>query len=65
LLFCKDDYWTKYGESCQDCGQVGINECWLKTYTGLAGVHDIVAGNKSDDTKDSGLDRSQKLGVPC
>ncbi|XP_023716661.1 LIM domain kinase 1 isoform X3 [Cryptotermes secundus] len=22
LLFCKDDYWTKYGESCQDCGQI-------------------------------------------
>lgn len=22
LLFCKEDYWTKYGESCQDCGQV-------------------------------------------
>ncbi|XP_071449114.1 LIM domain kinase 1 [Hetaerina americana] len=22
LLFCKDDYWNKYGESCQDCGQV-------------------------------------------
>ncbi|XP_069685846.1 LIM domain kinase 1 isoform X3 [Periplaneta americana] len=21
LLFCKDDYWAKYGESCQDCGQ--------------------------------------------
>ena len=30
LLFCKDDYWTKYGESCQDCGQVGKNECWHK-----------------------------------
>ncbi|KAE8746611.1 hypothetical protein FOCC_FOCC006595 [Frankliniella occidentalis] len=22
LLFCKDDYWSKYGESCQDCSQV-------------------------------------------
>ncbi|XP_067015771.1 LIM domain kinase 1 [Anabrus simplex] len=22
LLFCKDDYWAKYGEACQDCGQV-------------------------------------------
>lgn len=22
LLFCKDDYWAKYGESCQQCGQV-------------------------------------------
>jgi hypothetical protein len=26
LLFCKDDYWTKYGESCQDCGQVWKRE---------------------------------------
>lgn len=24
MLFCKEDYWTKYGESCQDCGQVTI-----------------------------------------
>ncbi|KAL0267249.1 UNVERIFIED_CONTAM: hypothetical protein PYX00_009578 [Menopon gallinae] len=22
LLFCKDDYWAKYGEACQDCAQV-------------------------------------------
>lgn len=22
LLFCKDDYWSKFGESCQQCGQV-------------------------------------------
>ena len=22
LLFCKDHYWSKYGESCQQCGQV-------------------------------------------
>lgn len=22
LLFCKDDYWSKYGESCQDCSQI-------------------------------------------
>ncbi|XP_063218880.1 LIM domain kinase 1 isoform X2 [Bacillus rossius redtenbacheri] len=22
LLFCKEDYWTKYGECCQDCGQI-------------------------------------------
>lgn len=22
MLFCKDDYWTKFGESCQQCGQV-------------------------------------------
>ncbi|XP_038109700.1 LIM domain kinase 1 isoform X1 [Culex quinquefasciatus] len=22
LLFCKDDYWAKYGESCQQCAQV-------------------------------------------
>ncbi|CAG2058229.1 unnamed protein product [Timema podura] len=22
LLFCKDDYWAKYGESCQDCGHI-------------------------------------------
>ncbi|GLH05264.1 LIM domain kinase 1 [Gryllus bimaculatus] len=22
LLFCKDDYWAKYGEACQDCSQV-------------------------------------------
>ncbi|XP_068248723.1 LIM domain kinase 1-like isoform X3 [Palaemon carinicauda] len=22
LLFCKNDYWKKYGESCQDCGQI-------------------------------------------
>ncbi|KAK6636586.1 hypothetical protein RUM43_010248 [Polyplax serrata] len=22
LLFCKEDYWAKYGESCQDCGQI-------------------------------------------
>ncbi|XP_065088730.1 LIM domain kinase 1 isoform X3 [Ochlerotatus camptorhynchus] len=22
LLFCKDDYWAKYGECCQQCGQV-------------------------------------------
>ncbi|XP_042898426.1 LIM domain kinase 1 isoform X2 [Parasteatoda tepidariorum] len=22
LLFCKDDYWSKYGESCQDCNAV-------------------------------------------
>ncbi|CAH1163270.1 unnamed protein product [Phaedon cochleariae] len=22
LLFCKDDYWTKYGEACQQCSQI-------------------------------------------
>lgn len=22
LLFCKDDYWRKFGECCQECGQV-------------------------------------------
>ena len=22
LLFCKDDYWTAYGEACQGCGQI-------------------------------------------
>lgn len=22
LLFCKDDYCAKFGESCQQCGQV-------------------------------------------
>ncbi|XP_058465809.1 LIM domain kinase 1 isoform X2 [Malaya genurostris] len=22
LLFCRDDYWAKYGESCQQCAQV-------------------------------------------
>ncbi|XP_065202071.1 LIM domain kinase 1 isoform X2 [Planococcus citri] len=22
LLFCKNDYWSKYGECCQDCAQV-------------------------------------------
>ncbi|CAG9857427.1 unnamed protein product [Phyllotreta striolata] len=22
LLFCKDDYWSRYGESCQQCGQI-------------------------------------------
>ncbi|XP_066144217.1 LIM domain kinase 1 [Euwallacea fornicatus] len=22
LLFCKDDYWTRYGEACQQCSQV-------------------------------------------
>ncbi|XP_034236642.1 LIM domain kinase 1 [Thrips palmi] len=22
LLFCKDDYWSRYGESCQDCSQI-------------------------------------------
>jgi LIM domain kinase 1 len=22
LLFCKDDYWAQFGESCQSCGQV-------------------------------------------
>ncbi|XP_062554211.1 LIM domain kinase 1 isoform X2 [Armigeres subalbatus] len=22
LLFCRDDYWTKYGECCQQCGQI-------------------------------------------
>ncbi|KAK8721618.1 hypothetical protein OTU49_012665, partial [Cherax quadricarinatus] len=22
LLFCKNDYWKKYGEACQDCGQI-------------------------------------------
>ncbi|XP_075218396.1 LIM domain kinase 1 [Lycorma delicatula] len=22
MLFCKEDYWAKFGESCQDCGQV-------------------------------------------
>jgi len=22
LLFCKDDYWRKFGESCQKCGEV-------------------------------------------
>lgn len=22
LLFCKDDYWSKFGESCQQCGAV-------------------------------------------
>lgn len=26
LLFCKDDYWAKYGESCQDCGQVFVDK---------------------------------------
>lgn len=24
LLFCKNDYWKKYGEACQDCGQVSF-----------------------------------------
>lgn len=22
LLFCKNDYWSKFGEACQDCGEV-------------------------------------------
>uniref|UniRef100_A0A1B6MQF5 LIM domain kinase 1 n=1 Tax=Graphocephala atropunctata TaxID=36148 RepID=A0A1B6MQF5_9HEMI len=22
LLFCKEDYWARYGESCQDCSQI-------------------------------------------
>ncbi|KAG5881464.1 hypothetical protein JTB14_000892 [Gonioctena quinquepunctata] len=22
LLFCKDDYWTRYGEACQQCSQI-------------------------------------------
>lgn len=22
LLFCKNDYWTQFGESCQQCGEV-------------------------------------------
>ncbi|XP_054279622.1 LIM domain kinase 1 [Macrosteles quadrilineatus] len=22
LLFCKDDYWARYGEACQDCSQI-------------------------------------------
>ncbi|KAL1130084.1 hypothetical protein AAG570_013023, partial [Ranatra chinensis] len=22
MLFCKQDYWNKYGESCQQCGQI-------------------------------------------
>lgn len=22
MLFCKNDYWAKYGESCQHCGQI-------------------------------------------
>ncbi|XP_022183840.2 LIM domain kinase 1 isoform X2 [Nilaparvata lugens] len=22
MLFCKNDYWSKYGESCQHCGQI-------------------------------------------
>ncbi|XP_069999971.1 LIM domain kinase 1 isoform X1 [Penaeus vannamei] len=22
LLFCKNDYWKKYGEACQDCGEI-------------------------------------------
>lgn len=22
LLFCKDDYWRKFGECCQECGQL-------------------------------------------
>ncbi|GJQ85288.1 LIMK1 [Trypoxylus dichotomus] len=22
LLFCKDDYWSRYGESCQQCSQI-------------------------------------------
>ncbi|KAF7267474.1 hypothetical protein GWI33_019307 [Rhynchophorus ferrugineus] len=22
LLFCKDDYWTRYGEACQQCNQI-------------------------------------------
>ncbi|CAH0392182.1 unnamed protein product [Bemisia tabaci] len=22
LLFCKDDYWSKYGEACQNCNQI-------------------------------------------
>lgn len=25
LLFCKNDYWTKFGESCQQCGEVSEN----------------------------------------
>lgn len=25
LLFCKNDYWTKFGESCQQCGEVSQN----------------------------------------
>lgn len=23
LLFCKEDYWNRYGEACQQCSQVG------------------------------------------
>lgn len=26
LLFCRDDYWMKFGESCQQCGQVSAFE---------------------------------------
>lgn len=22
LLFCKEDYWSRYGEACQQCSQV-------------------------------------------
>jgi len=29
------------------------------------GLLGSVAGNQSDDTKDSGLDRTQKLGAVC
>ena len=35
LLFCKDDYWSKYGESCQNCnalitGPVMVNSLYIK-----------------------------------
>lgn len=25
LLFCRNDYYTKFGESCQQCGEVGLH----------------------------------------
>lgn len=29
LLFCKEDYWNRYGEACQQCSQVNLkkNNC--------------------------------------
>lgn len=31
LLFCKNDYWTKFGESCQQCSEVScVKINWLK-----------------------------------
>lgn len=26
LLFCKEDYWARYGEACQQCSQVSYGQ---------------------------------------